>query len=168
MCVLIQESIQIERDISPNELTAYFMQLSSKSVVQNLPMPAKIASKTQPFEENTEIKPKSLPSEDENEDQYAFSELIVAIDSLQTQDEKFIATLNEANPENFLEFAKKCVNLPIKKKYQQIEMYHLIHSNLYNRKSIEDVRMGLIGVFKYAFCQYFNAESSEISILLVS
>ena len=174
MCVLIQELILIEQEIPGSAVTAHFTQLLSKSVVEHLPMPgaSKIAAKTQSIEKNDEnreiVKPKPIQSEDENEEQFVFSELIVAIDSLQTQDEKFDTSLAEANPEQFLELANKCVALPLKKKYQQIAMYEVIHTNVCSKRSIDSVRLGLVGAFKYAFCQYFKADLRQIAILLVS
>ena len=169
MCVLTQELIQTDRDVQQQDLQGYFMMLINKSVVQNLPMPGavKIPAKKPSFEENTEVKPKSAQPED-NEEQFAFSDLLVEIDSLKTQDVKLVTSLNDAKPDQFSEFAKKCVNLSVGEKYQQLPMYQLIHTNLYNHKKIEEIMQGLVGAFKYAFCLFFNFESPELAVLSVS
>lgn len=165
LCLVVQESNAVEKQLRPNDVLGYLTQMINKSTEPNQPAPtAKPEAAAKPKEPEV-VNFQTLEDED---DQYALSELQVTIDSVHTFDPTYKPTLAEAKPDEFFEEAKKCVRLPIKTKYQLIQMYDLIKSNILANKTIQDIILGLTGAFKYAYCQYSDPKSAEIQELLVS
>ncbi|KAI6647139.1 hypothetical protein LOD99_8875 [Oopsacas minuta] len=168
LCILVQESIAIEKQIKKEKYNEYILQKIDTQVVPNLPTPVGMVKPVapDPVEKPNPVEGARPVSPEDDEEQYAFSELLVAIDALGTQDQKYTTSLAEANPDEFLELAKKCINLPVQKKYQNIDMYKVIHGNVLNHKQVGEIKIGLVGVFKYALNQYVDAQLPEIQLLL--
>ena len=169
LCLVVQECNAVERQIRPNDILGYLAQMIGKSTLPGLPPPtAKPKYVSKPKTPEVVKTPEVPEAPEEDDDQYALSELQVAIDSVQTLDPTYKPSLAEAKPDELFEEAQKCVRLPTKEKYQLIQMYELIKSNLLANKTIQEIILGLTGVFKYAYCQLFDLKSPEIQDFLVS
>ena len=115
-----------------------------------------------PFENQPIEEPKSkLEEDDEN---YAFSELISYIDHLK----KLKVTLATADPEIFAELAKKSSSLPMQEKYKHLPIHNVISRNLSNGRDLGSIKVGFCGLFKFTFCIIINKGSTEIKQLMVS
>ena len=163
LCLAVQESNAVEKQVPANSRLNFLTQMVEKSAKPGLPLPLP-NSKPKPKEQEAA---QTLETLEDDDDQYALSELQVAIDSVQTFDPKYTPSLAEAKPDDLFEEAQKCVRLPTKTKYQLIQMYDVIKSNLLANKTIQDIIQGLTGAFKYAYCQLFDLKSDEIQELLV-
>ena len=180
LVILLEEINEVRaKTVQPREVIHHFTMLAKNTKIQPMQHQRPNLQTTKqssleksnygfvnenPFMNQPMEEPKSkLEEDDEN---FAFSELISSIDNL--REEKFKVSLATADPEQFAELAKKASSLPMQDKYKHLPIHHIISRNLSNGRDLGTIKAGFCGLFKFTFCIFMNKENPELAQMLVS